>query len=779
MKDKTVVEPHGLFNALEQGLRDSRFLYITAPTGWGKTTTVRYHLRTRPHTYASAWEEDALARAEHDASGLVILDDCQVWADQPERQACLTSFLRSVREGRHVLLLSRAPLPEWLLPFQLSGLLTVIPSTAFCLGVEDVAALAASLGVSLSQEDLLRLQRDCGGFPVAIKIVCLKLAEGKPLTTETIRDGYRQMFDFFDRQVFSCWSSRIRRLLLSVSFFESFTLELARVVTGDSQVEQTIDQLCRISSFLDHSGEDYIIRYEPFRAYLQHKAETTWSRQERDALYSNAGMYFQLQGNLPAALDCYAKNGNHAKVSELLTEHARLHPGQGVYYQLRRYYRSLPEREILSSPELMSAMSILCSLTFDVEGSEKWYSALQAYAEGRSRRSSDYQETWGLVHYLNIALPHRGSVNLRDIFLAVADQMKAGNIRLPEFSVTSNLPSVLRGGKDFSAWVPKDRLFYKTIRGPVETVLGRTGVGLGDIGLAESRYEKGEDITDDFLTLTSRRMEIQRRGTPEMEFVLAALLAWCQCDRGNVEQAVADISTFRARMEEGGQSQLLPNIDALLCRFDLLRDGEYAHLWLMEQAPDENDFFIMERYRYLTKARCYLRRGEYLNALGLLGRLLDYFTQYDRTLDRIETLLLLAICRWRMEAEDWQGHLTAALELAEQYGFVTVFVHEGATLLPLLQKLDAPVALRQRARAYAALYPDYLTPSGPKDLYSLTKRELEVLRLMGCGKSSGEIRETLDISDNTLKTHSRRLFKKMGVSSRSEAVAAARKLHLI
>ncbi len=781
-KDKAVVEPYGLSCALREGLAGHKFLYVTAQTGWGKTTGVRWHFRTRRHTYASLWDEDALEKAEADATGLVILDDCHVLADQPEGQARLVAFLRGVKERGHVVLLSRAPLPDWLFPFHLSGLLTVIHDTAFRLGMEDVANLAANVGLKLSQEDVLRLHRESLGFPVAVKIICMQLAEGKPMTTETVRSGYRQLFAYFDRRLFSYWDSKVRRLLLSVSFFARFTVELAQVVTGDSQVEQTLEHLLQISSFLDNEGGAYVIRYPPFREYLQHKAETTWCPQERDALYSNAGMYFQLHGDLPAALDCYAKNGNHAKVSELLTEHARLHPGHGAYYQLRSYYRSLPEQEILSSPALMSGMSILCSLTFDVEGAEKWYNALRTYGEGLSRRAHDYREVWGMVHYLDIALPHRGSVNLKDILLAAADQLKRRGIRLPEFSVTSNLPSVLRGGKDFSAWVPKDRLLYNTIRLPVEAVLGRSGVGVGEVALTESRYEKGEDITDAFLTLTSRRMEIQRKGAPEMEFVLVALLAKCQCDRGNLEQAVQDLAAFRARMEEGGQSQLLPNLDALLCRLDLLRGGEAAHRWFVEQAPDENDFFTMERYRYLTKVRCYLQRREFLSALSLLGRLLDYFTRYDRTLDRIETLLLLAVCRYRMEAEDWREHLTAALALAEPYGYVTVFVHEGAALLPLLQGLgpegDLPGAILQRTRAYAALYPDYLAPTGSATIEELTKRELEVLRLMCRGKTGGDIREILCISDNTLKTHSRKLFKKLGVSSRTEAVAAAEKLHL-
>jgi len=789
MKEEFVVMPHALSDALEQN--SHKILYIAAPTGWGKTTATRHHFRDVPHTYASLWDGDALQRAERGRAGLVILDDCHALSDRPDLQKRLFALLRDAPNGSRIILLSRAPLPEWLLPFHLSGLLSLLDSGVFALGTGDTAKLAGSLGLELPQEDVLRLQQESRGHPLAARLICLELAEGRPLNTETIQRASARMFTYLDRELFDFWDSKIRRLLLSASFFDSFSIELARSLTGDSQVEQTLTRLLQISSFIDKNGGAYTIRYKPFRAYLRHKAETTWSRQEVDALYANAGTYFQLHGDLPAALDCYSKNGSHAKMSELLVEHSKQHPGHGDYYQLRGFYRSLPESEIRSSPELMCGMSILCSLTFDVDGSERWFDALNAYAGGLSHRNPERKKAEGLVDYLEIALPHRGSADLENILPAVHKRLARGDICLPEFSVTSNLPSVVRGGKDFSAWVPKDRQFCEAIRG-LAAVLGRLGAGLPDVALAESRYEKGEDISNAFLALTSCRMEIQRRGAPEMEFVLTALLAKCQCDRGNGRQAIQDLTAFRARMADGGQRQLLPNMDALLCRIDLLTAGEYAHKWFVEEAPDENDFFIMERYRYLTKAKCYLQRGDYLTALTLLGHLLDYFTQYDRTLDKIETLALLAVCRYRMEAKDWQGHLTAALELAQTYGYVRVFAHQGAALLPLLRAWKPPqewtkqrewtdylARVHKAVAEFAARYPDHLAPSAPASVQDLTKKEMEVLRLMGLGKSGVEIRKILNITDNTLKTHSRRVFQKLNVNSRAEAVATAQKLRLI
>ena len=101
----------------------------------------------------------------------------------------------------------------------------------------------------------------------------------------------------------------------------------------------------------------------------------------------------------------------------------------------------------------------------------------------------------------------------------------APEVTLPPFSVTSTLPSIMNGGKDFSDWSKRDDLLYKTLRIPVEAVLGRDGVGLADCAIAESKFEKEEDIAPRMLTLLPRMSEIRRTGTPDVEFAATGLLA--------------------------------------------------------------------------------------------------------------------------------------------------------------------------------------------------------------------------------------------------------------
>ena len=65
---------------------------------------------------------------------------------------------------------------------------------------------------------------------------------------------------------------------------------------------------------------------------------------------------------------------------------------------MEKYYRSLPEAEILASPSLMQGMSMLCALAMDYEGSERWYGELQAFAERCGRQDAAGSRPTAALH---------------------------------------------------------------------------------------------------------------------------------------------------------------------------------------------------------------------------------------------------------------------------------------------------------------------------------------------------------------------------------------------
>ena len=114
----------------------------------------------------------------------------------------------------------------------------------------------------------------------------------------------------------------------------------------------------------------------------------------------------------------------------------------------------------------------------------------------------------------------------------------------------------------------------------------------------------------------------------------------------------------------------------------------------------------------------------------------------------------------------------------EIYGglIAVIFVSLGVWLgLKLTKKKEVLVV---REIQVPALQPFALNEERLKDL-GITKRELEILALMAQGMSNREIAEKLFVSENTVKTHSSRLFDKLSAKRRTQAVQIGKEMGLI
>ena len=288
---------------------------------------------------------------------------------------------------------------------------------------------------------------------------------------------------------------------MHMSFVETFTIPLAEQITGNKKTYRLVQDAAEIGNFLMRAdSESYQIR-PVLRSSLLRRAKRLWDREKYLEIYYNAGHYYEMQDDVLTALELYEKSGNKNRIRELLIRNAEKNPGNGHYFTLRKYYLSLTEEEIETDAVLMSGMSMLYSLLLKPEESEYWYDRLCKYETEQS--GGIKREAKSRIAYLDIALPHRGTVGILELMKDIPTLLFDDGITLPEFSVTTNLPSVMNGGKDFSEWSRKDRQIAGTMGKVVATVLGRYGKGLVQIALAESQYEKGGD-TYEILSLLGK-----------------------------------------------------------------------------------------------------------------------------------------------------------------------------------------------------------------------------------------------------------------------------------
>jgi LuxR family maltose regulon positive regulatory protein len=133
--------------------------------------------------------------------------------------------------------------------------------------------------------------------------------------------------------------------------------------------------------------------------------------------------------------------------------------------------------------------------------------------------------------------------------------------------------------------------------------------------------------------------------------------------------------------------------------------------------------------------------------------------------------------------------LLQALTLAESQGYVRLFVDDGLPMAELLSlAISQNISSGYAARLLAVFPKDVLCGIPVAEerrvdqqnlMEPLTEREVEVLRLIAEGRKYEEIAEKLIISINTVRYHTRNVYGKLEVNSRTQAVRRAKELNLL
>jgi LuxR family transcriptional regulator, maltose regulon positive regulatory protein len=217
----------------------------------------------------------------------------------------------------------------------------------------------------------------------------------------------------------------------------------------------------------------------------------------------------------------------------------------------------------------------------------------------------------------------------------------------------------------------------------------------------------------------------------------------------------------------------------------LLRQGQTGEVvaWAREHGLSvEDDLSYVHEYEHITLARALLASGSAVQASGLLDRLLQAAEHGGRTGSMIEILVLQAL------AKDVRGDMRAALmpleralTLAEPEGYIRVFVDEGPRLATLLQgAAKARIAPGYVQRLLSHFDAATGVPHARQNLIEpLSERELEVLRLLATDLDGPAIAGQLMVSLNTMRTHTKSIYTKLGVNSRRAAVHRAVELALL
>jgi LuxR family transcriptional regulator, maltose regulon positive regulatory protein len=276
-------------------------------------------------------------------------------------------------------------------------------------------------------------------------------------------------------------------------------------------------------------------------------------------------------------------------------------------------------------------------------------------------------------------------------------------------------------------------------------------------------------------------------------------LACLQRARGAYGSALGTLEAFtNVAHQRSFAPYLVSQVSAVRARIELAQGNLAAALRWRDEcglSPHDEDLSYSREGEYLTLARVRIAEvrdgltgGSLLHDIqGLLARLQASAEAKARVGSVLEILIVRALaCDAQGNGTQALAALKRALLLAAPQGYIRLFVDEGEPMVALLRQAYARgiapdyVATLLAAAGVPELAIAVPAPAPDRSLLEpLTEREREVLQLLVAGLSNAAIARDLIITVGTVKRHVNSIYTKLGVNSRTQAVAHAHTLHLL
>lgn len=772
---------------------------------------------------------------------VLVLDDYHVIDAQPVDRA-LAFLVEHQPPRLHLVIASREDPPLPLARLRARNQLTELRAADLRFtSAESADFLNHLMGLNLSDDDVAALESRTEGWIAGLQLAALSL-QGRDDTArfiEAFTGSHRFVLDFLVEEVLLRQPDAVRDFLLQTALLDRFCASLCNALTERKDGRAMLDMLERANLFLvplDDTRQWY--RYHHLFADMLRAYSRESPAAQAPALHRRASAWFERHDLLAEAIRHALAAEDFAHAANLIE---RVWLAMDLSYQSAAWLswaRALPDELIRNRPVLSVGYAWALLNLGELEASETRLRDAERWLRPAEVASDalvvvDEAEFRALPASISAARAYR-ALALGDIagtrqyarqtLALVGDQESIHRIQaiallgMAEYAA-GDLPAAEREFLTFQSlmWQAND----------IANAIGITFI-LADIKQVQGRLHEAINLYRQALQLAASRGAPDFLGACDLHRGLAELL----CEQGDLAAATQYLHTARqlgehaaltgwpqrlyvaqARLSEAAgdlagalaflaaaERQYVRNplpersLAALRTRIWLRQDRlSDALAWAREQnlSPADNLSYARE-FEHLTLARVLIARAaaERVDqhreaALGLLARLLAAAEAGGRNGSVLEILLLQALVyQARGDLPRALTVLERALALAEPQGYLRLFVAEGAALHHLLDQLARRHAHPIRDYAAMLLAAFDQPASAPEPTRShhvpeqLSERELDVLRLLRSELSGPEIARQLIVSLNTLRTHTKSIFSKLGVNSRRAAVRRAEELGL-
>lgn len=761
---------------------------------------------------------------------ILVLDDYHRIDAEPVHQA-LTFLLEHLPPQMHLVITTREDPPLPLARLRVRGQLTELRAADLRFTLSEAADfLNQTMGLNLSPDNVALLEARTEGWVAGLQLAAISM-EGLHDATGFIKSftgSHRFVLDYLVEEVLHTQSTSIQTFLLHTSILDRFCAPLCDAImrgTSSSSSHEILKKLEQANLFLiPLDNERRWFRYHHLFSDLLRK------QLQMSPAFAAASSGEDVVGELHLrASTWYEENGleleafHHAAAAKQVDRAARLLQSNGIPLHFRgmmtpvlQWLASLRATVLEAKPSLL--VMYASALVFSGQNSSVEQKLLTAEKALKKAEADDTtRDLAGQIAFIRamLAIPQYQSDIILTQSLLALEYLHPDNLSARSAATwTLGFAYQLQGDRHSASQSYREVISFGESTPSIMITIAAT-TGLGSIQEADSQLVLAADSYERVIQLAgepplpaaceahlglariyyewNELNAAERHGQQSLQLArqIASVDTYALCElffarlklaQGDTAGAAAHLAKADPFIREHNFVSRMPDITSAQVLM-LLHQGNLA---AAAQLAHSQELAI-------SQARVHLAQSAAPAALAVLEQLRQRTEMISAPDERLRVMALqVAALHTNGDKPEAAALLVEVLKLAEPGGYIRLFVDEGIPIRELvsevqpheimpnyLSKLLATSEAVEQFDAEITYLPLAPASMAHNLIEPLSVRELKVLELLALGLSNREISERLFIALSTVKGHNQRIFDKLQVKRRTEAIVKARELGLI
>ncbi len=802
--------------SLDEGDRDPAMFWtcMTAALAAGGTSAASALVPRSREAEDDLPADLVLAMRRLSGSVVLVLDDVHVLAGSEVMPGLALLIHHAPATLR--LILSGRSLPELhVARMRVAGTLSEIRPADLACTAEEAGEYFAALGLTASAAERDQLLGCMEGWMAGPRLAALIAARDGALSAGAIAAD-PIVADYLRDEVLDQQPAAIRRFLRRTSVAERLTGGFADWVTGERGGTRILDQLSRAGSFVSRDAEGKY-RYHPFLRQVLLGELRGGLPEEVPGLLGRAARWYTRDGDVVEAVRCWAETGDWEHASRALTEAGLAGVLPDRIGELEGALGLFPATRRGADPAVAAALGVARLCRGDPASADAYIGLAAAGLDDRvpnrlvielwlamlraARQPDALASCWAMAERAQVSASKQAEHQAAGLLW-----LALGTALLRRWEITAARRALASARHQLTAagatamreraqgWMAVTEVLYGDLQAAADSIIRLRSRVPPDPAAAFFAAIAAAHLAleQDDLVAAARLLDEADPGAvtwlpgePDAESLLMLARVRAAIAEGDVAAARDMVRLVRGAC--GADEPVPCALDADIALLAGDPRLATAALGLSGGAGGRADGAdgAARADQLAARARLLLALGDPAAALEAARHCAS---DGELTLrDRITALVAATLASRRLGADrEAATSLEEALALAEPHRAYRPFLDMGGDVHSAIAILVAPASpaagFAARVREHLISRPLGKPPDagpGGRETPALTASELAVLRLLRSHMTNQEIADALYLSVNTVKTHLRAVYHKLGVSSRREAVDRGRRLHML